>query len=64
MLVKLFADRQIGVDEHLIRYLATRMERSFAAARNLVARLDAEAMRQHRPVTRALAAEFLRMPGA
>jgi chromosomal replication initiation ATPase DnaA len=60
VLVKLFADRQIAVDETLIRYVATRVERSFAAARKVVARLDAEAMRRKRPLTRALAAEILR----
>ena len=60
VLVKLFADRQIAVEENLISYVATRIERSFAAARALVGRLDAEAMRRKRPLTRALAAEILR----
>jgi chromosomal replication initiation ATPase DnaA len=59
VLVKLFTDRQLGVDEALVGYLVTRIERSFAAARAFVARLDQEAMRQQRPVTRALAAEVL-----
>ncbi|HKA79954.1 MAG TPA: chromosomal replication initiator DnaA [Xanthobacteraceae bacterium] len=62
VLVKLFADRQIAVDESLINYVAMRIERSFAAARAVVGLLDGEAMRQKRPVTRALAAEFLRIP--
>jgi hypothetical protein len=31
-LVKLFADRQLAVDEGLVAYLATRLERSFASA--------------------------------
>jgi chromosomal replication initiation ATPase DnaA len=44
----------------VVNYLANRIERSFAAARSAVARLDEEAMRQHRPVTRALAAELFR----
>ena len=60
VLVKLFADRQLAVDEMIVSYLAKRIERSFAAARDVVERLDAEAMRQKRPVTRALAAEILR----
>jgi chromosomal replication initiation ATPase DnaA len=60
VLVKLFADRQIAVDEHLIGYLATHIERSFAAARAVVAKLDAESMGRKRPLTRALAAEVLR----
>ncbi len=62
VLVKLFADRQLAVDESLIGYLAMRIERSFAAAKEVVARLDDEAMRHQRPLTRALAAEILRAP--
>jgi chromosomal replication initiation ATPase DnaA len=64
VLVKLFADRQLTVDESLIGYLATRIERSFAAARAVVAALDEEAMRRQRPLTRALAAEMLRSDDA
>ena len=60
VLVKLFADRQLVVDESLVGYLAKRIERSLAAARSVVAVLDQEAMRQKRPLTRALAAEILR----
>lgn len=64
LIVKLAADRQLHVDESLVSYLVTRIERSFAAARAAVARLDAEAMRQKRPVTRTLAAEIWRDPRA
>ena len=60
VLVKLFADRQIAVEQTLISYVATRIERSFAAARTVVGRLDVEAMRRKRALTRALAAEILR----
>ena len=60
VMVKLFADRQIAVDESLIAFLANRIERSVAAARAVVAELDREAMRRQRPLTRALAAEILR----
>lgn len=59
VLVKLFADRQINVDESLIGFLTMRIERSFAAARVVVDQLDREAMRLQRPLTRALAAEIL-----
>ena len=51
--------RQLAVDESLIGYLVTRIERSFAAARAAVEVLDREALRLKRPVTRALAAELL-----
>lgn len=59
VLVKLFADRQLAVDDTLISFIATRIERSFAAARAAVDALDREALRQQRPVTRALAAALL-----
>ena len=61
VLVKLAADRQMAVDEALVNYLATRIERSFAAAGLAIARLDEEAIRQQRPVTRALAAELFQV---
>lgn len=57
---KLAADRQLSIDEGVANYLANRIERSFSATHLAVARLDEEAMRQHRPVTRALAAELFR----
>ena len=59
VLVKLFADRQIAVPATLIPWLATRMERSLAAARDLVARIDARSLAEARPVTRSLAAAVL-----
>jgi len=62
LIVKLAADRQLAVDEALVNYLANRIERSFAGVRAAIALLDEEALRQHRPVTRALAAELFRAP--
>jgi len=62
VIVKLFADRQLAVDESLVAYLATHIERSFKAARAAVAKLDREALRLKRPVTRALAGELFRTP--
>jgi chromosomal replication initiation ATPase DnaA len=60
LIVKLFADRQLAVDENLVSYLAPRIERSFAGVRAAVDRLDREALRQQRPVTRSLAADLFR----
>jgi chromosomal replication initiation ATPase DnaA len=60
LIVKFCADRQMAVDETVVSYLTTRIERSFAAARQAVELLDTEALRLGRPVTRALAAELLR----
>lgn len=60
LIVKFCADRQMVIDETVVSYLASRIERSFAAARQTVEMLDTEALRLGRPVTRALAAELLR----
>jgi chromosomal replication initiation ATPase DnaA len=60
LIVKFCADRQLEVDEAMVSYLTTRLERSYAAVRETVELLDAEALRLGRPVTRALAAELLR----
>jgi chromosomal replication initiation ATPase DnaA len=60
LIVKFCADRQLTVDETVVSYLATRIERSYAAARQVVEILDTEALRLGRPVTRVLAAELLR----
>jgi len=60
LIVKFCADRQLSVDETVVSYLSTRIERSYAAVRRAVELLDTEALRLGRPVTRALAAELLR----
>ena len=60
LIVKFCADRQMSIDETVVSYLVSRIERSYAAARQAVDLLDTEALRLGRPVTRALAAELLR----
>jgi chromosomal replication initiation ATPase DnaA len=60
LIVKFCADRQLAVDETVVSYLTTRIERSYAAVRQAIELLDSEALRLGRPVTRALAAELLR----
>ena len=59
VLVKLFADRQLRVDEKVISYLLPRMERSLSAARRLVAALDDAALEERRNITRQLASKVL-----
>ena len=59
LLVKLFDDRQLAVAEDVIAWLLQHMERSFAAARALVAALDERSLRQQRPVSVALARAVL-----
>jgi chromosomal replication initiation ATPase DnaA len=51
VLIKLFADRQLTVAPDVIAYVLRRMDRSFAAARQLVARADADSLAGKRAVT-------------
>lgn len=62
LIMKLFADRQIMPKPELVSYLATRIERSFAAASDIVARLDAAALAEGRSINRGLAASLLDKP--
>jgi len=60
VLFKLFSDRQLQVEPHVISYIALRIERSLGVAREVVAALDSEALTQGRRVTRAMASDALR----
>ncbi len=59
VMVKQFADRQLSVSPQVIGYLVTHMDRSFAAAQSLVARLDRAALAEGRAITRPLAQAVL-----
>jgi chromosomal replication initiation ATPase DnaA len=59
VLVKLFADRQLSVEPHLVDYVLVRMERSMLAAERFVAAADRRALALQRRVTRAIAAATL-----
>jgi chromosomal replication initiation ATPase DnaA len=59
ILFKLFADRQLLIDDRLVAYIVSRMERSLAAAQAVVERLDHLALARGVKVSRALAAEVL-----
>jgi chromosomal replication initiation ATPase DnaA len=62
LMLKLAADRQIELDDNVVNFVLARIERSFAGVQQAIAQLDREALRQKRPVSRALAAELLRTP--
>ena len=64
ILVKHFADRQLRVEPEIVAYLVPRMERSFAAAAALAARLDRLALSAKRPVGLGLARQALDELGA
>ena len=59
VLVKLFTDRQLAVEPHVIAHIALHMERSMAMANRVVAAADQLALARGRGVTRAIAAEAL-----
>ena len=60
VMVKLFADRQLLIDEETVTFLLGRIERSLSAVRDTVVRLDRAALSRGRRITRVLAAELLR----
>jgi len=64
LILKLFADRQLALTADVALYLARRIERSFAAAARAVARLDAAALAEKKPITRQFAARVLDISGA
>lgn len=51
VLVKLFSDRQLSISPDVIAYVLRRIDRSFAAARHLVATADKESLAGKRPIT-------------
>jgi chromosomal replication initiation ATPase DnaA len=56
---KLFADRQLAVPEAVIDQMVRALERSPAAIRDFVARADAAALAQKRPITQGLIRDLL-----
>lgn len=56
---KLFADRQIEVEPHVVQFLVRRIERSLSSAIEAVARLDRAALERKTRITRALAAQVV-----
>jgi chromosomal replication initiation ATPase DnaA len=59
VITKLFADRQVEVEQHVVQYLVKRIERSLATAIDVVSRLDRAAMERNARISRALAAEIV-----
>lgn len=59
LIVKLFADRQLHVDDRLVGYVVQRIDRSFEAAQAVVERIDSIALARRAKVTRAIAGEAI-----
>jgi chromosomal replication initiation ATPase DnaA len=63
LLINFFRERNITPTDDIIPYLVRRIERSAASAREIVDRLDEASVAEHRPVSRALARQFLENEG-
>lgn len=59
VVTKLFADRQVQVEPHVVTYIVNRIERSLSTAMDVVERLDQAALSRKTRITRALAAEIV-----
>jgi chromosomal replication initiation ATPase DnaA len=59
VIIKQFSDRQLRVGEDVVQYLLKRMDRSYAAARDWVQRLDEAALAVQSKVTVALVRRLL-----
>ena len=59
VMLKMFADQRVFVSPEVMGYLLPRMERSFAAARDLVVKLNQASLSTKRKVTIPLASEVL-----
>lgn len=57
VITKLFTDRQVEVEPHVVQFLVRRIERSLSTAIKVVERLDRAALEQKTRITRVLAAE-------
>lgn len=59
VITKLFADRQVEIEPHVVQFLARRIERSLSAAIEVVDRLDRTALEGKSRISRALAADVI-----
>ena len=59
ILVKLFRDRQLQIDQNIIHYIMPRIERSFSAVRDLVKRADQLALSRQKSVSIPIVREVL-----
>ena len=60
LMQKNFAERQLVVPDRVVQYLVARMERSFAAARDIVGRMDEMSLARKSKITLRLAREVMR----
>lgn len=59
LLQRHFAERQLVAPDNVVRYLVARMERSFAAARDIVARMDRASLANKSEISLSLARQVI-----
>ena len=59
VITKLFADRQVEVEPHVVQFLVRRIERSLATAIRVVEKLDRAALEQKTRITRGMAGDVV-----
>lgn len=59
VVLKLFSDRQVEVEPHIVQFLVRRMERSLSAANIVVSAIDRVALERKTRVTRSLVTEVM-----
>jgi len=59
VITKLFADRQVDVEPHVVQFLVRRIERSLSSAIQVVHAIDRAALERKTRITRPLAAEIV-----
>ena len=61
VLVKLFSDRQLTVDDKIISFIVARMDRSLDSAQTIVEHMDHLALARGVRISRSLASEVLKI---
>ena len=59
VMAKQFQDRQIKVDDEVLTYAISRMERSFLFAKTLVEALDVESLKMKKPIKKNMVNEII-----
>ena len=59
VMAKQFQDRQINVDDEVLTYAISRMERSFLFAKTLVEELDVESLKLKKPIKKHMVNEII-----
>ena len=59
VMAKQFLDKQIKVDNDVLKYAIPRMERSFLFAKKLVEELDLESLKTNKPIKKIMVSKII-----